>query len=263
MRRRPTIELKSDSEIALMREAGRVVARCLAAVRAASTPGTTLRELDDVAHAVMDDAGAKPAFLDYHPHFAPSPFPGVICASVNDAVVHAIPGPTRIAAGDLVSIDCGAFLDGWCGDAAVSYVVGDEAEADPADLALIAATERALHAGIGAARPGATLGDVGAAFAGVARSAGYGMLADHGGHGIGRAMHEPPHVPNEAKARKGLTLRPGLVIAIEPMLHAGGSDDYRHDADGWTLRTSDGSRAAHAEHTVAITKDGPRILTEV
>ena len=263
MRRRTTIELKTESEIARMREAGRVVARCLEAVRVASTAGTTLRELDDVAHAVMDDAGAEPAFLDYHPHFAPAPFPGVICASVNDAVVHAIPGSHRLAAGDLVSIDCGAFVDGWCGDAAVSYVVGGESAAAPADLELIAATERALHAGIRAARAGATLGDIGAAVAGVARPAGYGMLADHGGHGIGRAMHEQPHVPNEARAGKGLTLRPGLVLAIEPMLHAGGSDGYRHDPDGWTLRTDDGSRAAHAEHTVAITKSGPRILTEV
>ncbi|GAA4838034.1 type I methionyl aminopeptidase [Actinomycetospora corticicola] len=260
MRRRETIGLKSPAEIELMREAGRVVARCLDAVRTASAPGVTLKELDTVAHDVMNDHGAKPAFLDYHPRFAPSPYPGVICASVNDAVVHAIPGSYRLVDGDLVSIDIGAFVEGWCGDAAVSYVVGD---ADPGDLALIDATERALYAGIAAARKGNTLGDVGAAIAGVARPEGYGMLADHGGHGIGRAMHEQPHVPNEGKRGKGMKLVPGLVIAIEPMLHRGGEDDYRHDPDGWTLRTADGSRAAHVEHTVAITPDGPRILTEL
>ncbi|MDD7966213.1 type I methionyl aminopeptidase [Actinomycetospora lemnae] len=259
MLRRAEIELKTSGEVDAMREAGRVVARCLDAVRAAAVPGVTLQELDRVAHDVMDDAGAVPAFLDYHPRFAPSPFPGVICASVNDAVVHAIPGAHRLADGDLLSIDCGAFLDGWCGDAAFSTVVG--ADADPADLELIATTERALQAGIAAARPGGRLGDIGAAVSAVAREAGYGMLADHGGHGIGRAMHESPHVPNEGRAGRGMRLRPGLVIAIEPMLHAGGEDDYVHDDDGWTLRTADGSRAAHAEHTVAITADGPRILT--
>jgi len=257
------IELKTPAEIEVMREAGRVVARCLQAVRQASAPGTTLKELDTVAADVMADAGAKPAFLHYHPHFAPGPYPGVICSSVNDAVVHAIPGDHRLVEGDLVSIDCGAFIDGWCGDAAISYVVGGDDAADPADTALIDTTERALYAGIAAARPGARLGDVGAAIAGVARPAGYGMLADHGGHGIGRAMHEQPHVPNEARAGKGLKLQPGLVIAIEPMLHAGGTDDYVHDPDGWTLRTADGSRAAHVEHTIAITTDGPRILTEL
>ena len=249
-----TIELKTPAEIDVMREAGRVVARCLEAVRAASAPGVSLSELDTVAHDVMREHDATPAFLDYHPHFAPSPYPGVICASVNDAVVHAIPGAYRLAEGDLVSVDIGAVVDGWCGDAAVSYVTGP---ADPADLALIDTTERALHAGIAAARHGHTLGDIGAAVAGVARPAGYGMLADHGGHGVGRAMHEQPHVPNEGRAGKGLTLQTGLVIAIEPMLHAGGSDDYRHDPDGWTLRTADGSRAAH-ERAVGLITAGAR-----
>jgi methionyl aminopeptidase len=263
MLRRTEIELKSAGEVDAMREAGRVVARCLEAVRAEGTEGTSLQELDEVAHAVMRDAGAVPAFLDYHPHFAPSPFPGVICASVNDAVVHAIPGAHRLAAGDLLSVDCGAYLDGWCGDAAVSFVVGAPAAADPVDLDLIATTERALEAGIAAARPGARMGDIGAAVADVARARGYGLLADHGGHGIGRAMHEPPHVPNEGRAGKGLKLRAGLVLAIEPMLHAGGGDDYVHDSDGWTLHTADGSRAAHVEHTVAITTNGPRVLTLV
>jgi methionyl aminopeptidase len=172
--------------------------------------------------------------------------------------VHGIPSRTKLREGDLLSVDFAVHLDGWCADAAFSVVVGN---GDPGDEKLIATTEAALEAGIAAARPGAQMGDVGHAIGQVARGAGYGMLADHGGHGVGRSMHEEPHVPNEAKPRRGLTLRPGLVIAIEPMLHAGGGDSYRHDRDGWTIRTADGSRAAHAEHTIAITEDGPRILT--
>ena len=252
------VELRTAAEVEAMRAAGRVVAQALAAVRAHARPGVRLAELDAVAATVIRDAGASPVFLDYHPSWAPSPFPGVICASVNDDVVHAIPGPRRLADGDLVSIDCGARLDGWCGDAAVSFVVGT---ADPADLALIDVTERALAAGIAAARPGAHVGDIGAAVGQVARAAGYGMLADHGGHGIGRTMHEEPFVPNEGRRGTGRRLEPGLVVAIEPMLHAGGSDGYVTRSDGWTLATADGSRAAHAEHTVAVTADGPRVLT--
>lgn len=252
------IELKSRNELDAMRESGRVVAAALTAVRNAAAVGVSLRQLDAVAAQVIADAGATPAFLDYHPRFAPTPYPAVICASVNDAVVHGIPTDYRLADGDLVSIDCGAFLDGWCGDAAISFVVGT---ADPADRALIDTTERALDAGIAAARPGNRLGDVGHAVGAVARPAGYGLLARHGGHGIGRAMHEPPHVPNEGTPGHGLQLVPGLVLAIEPMLIAGGGDDYRVAPDGWTLCTADGSRAAHAEHSVAITEDGPVVLT--
>lgn len=252
------IELKTSGELAAMREAGRVVADALAAVRAHAEVGVSLLDLDEAAAAVITKAGARPSFLHYHPSFASSPYPAVICASVNDAVVHGIPGRNRLADGDLVSIDCGAHLDGWCGDAAISFVVG---RADPADLTLIATTEQALHAGIAAARPGQRLGDVSHAIGTVGRAAGYGLLDRHGGHGVGRAMHEAPHVPNEGRPGRGLLLRPGLVIALEPMLLAGGRDTYRTDADGWTVRTSDGSRAAHAEHTVAITDDGPRILT--
>jgi methionyl aminopeptidase len=149
-------------------------------------------------------------------------------------------------------------LYGWCGDAARSFVVGTPR---PADTALIKATDAALAAGIAAVRPGNTLGDVGHAISAVARRAGYGLLADHGGHGIGRTMHEAPHVPNEGRRGKGFKLRSGLVIAIEPMLIADGTDDYVHDSDGWTLRTATGARAAHSEHTVAVTPDGAQILT--
>ncbi|NMH98823.1 type I methionyl aminopeptidase [Pseudonocardia acidicola] len=252
------IELKTAGEVDAIAAAGAVVARVLGALREHARAGMQVQELDDVAAGLIAAAGAKPTFLDYHPRFAPTPYPAVICASVNDAVVHGIPGPQVLADGDLVSIDLAVHLDGWCADAAVSFVVG---QADPADLALIDATGRALHAGIAAAGPGRRLGDVGHAISSVGRGAGYGMLADHGGHGVGRSMHEMPHVPNEGRPGCGLTLRPGLVLAIEPMLIAGGGDDYRRDADGWTLRTADGSRAAHVEHTIAVTEDGPRILT--
>ncbi|PXY21433.1 type I methionyl aminopeptidase [Prauserella muralis] len=252
------IELKTPGELDAMRLAGKVVATALQAVRSAAGVGTSLRELDEVAADVLADAGARSSFLHYHPGFAPSPYPAVLCTSVNDAVVHGIPTAHRLADGDLLSIDFGAEVDGWHGDAAVSFVVGTPRQAD---LDLIATTERALDAGIAAARPGNRLGDIGHAIGTVGRSAGYGLLADHGGHGVGRAMHEAPHVPNEATAGTGLGLRPGMVLAIEPMFVAGGVDAYRLGEDGWTLFTADGSRAAHVEHTVAITADGPRILT--
>lgn len=249
---------KTAAEIDLMREAGRVVADALAAVRDAATVGTTLKELDEVAHDVMKRAGATPAFLGYQPGFASSPFPGVICSSVNDAVVHGIPDGTVLADGDLVSIDCGAILDAWVGDAAITFVVG---QARPEDLDLIAHTDEALAAGIAAAQPGNRLGDIGAAISAIAREHGYGMPEGWGGHGIGREMHQDPSVPNEGRAGRGLKLKPGLVICIEPMFMAGGSNDYELDDDGWTVRTIDGSRAAHSEHALAITEDGPRILT--
>jgi len=252
------VELKTPRDITLLRDAGRIVADALAAVRERAEVGMTLTELDRLAAKVIDQAGATPAFLNYHPSWAPVPFPGVICASVNDAVVHGIPDRTRLADGDLVSIDCGAFLRGWCADAAISFIVG---EGRRADAELIDATEAALARGISAAQPGRQLGDVGHAIGVPVRLAGYGLLADHGGHGVGRAMHEDPFVPNEGQPGHGYRLRPGLVIALEPMLLADGTDDYVTGRDGWTLRTAAGSRAAHSEHTIAITEDGPVILT--
>jgi methionyl aminopeptidase len=250
---------KNTAEIEAMREAGAVVGRAHVRMRETATVGTTLAELDAIAREVLAEHGATSPFLGYHPHFAPSPFPGVICASVNDVVVHGFPTDQVLADGDLVSIDLGAVLNGWVGDAAVSFVVG---EADPADLALIAHTEEALHAGIAAAVPGNRMGDIAAAIGAIGRGHGSGIPEGWGGHGIGRQMHEDPSVPNEGPAGRGLRLKAGLVIAIEPMFMAGGSDDIRLDDDGWTVRTADGSRAAHAEHSLAITKDGPRILTE-
>jgi len=252
------VELKTEAEIEAMAAAGAVVAEALRAVIEHARPGRTTADLDKVAADVLARHGAGSPFLNYHPSWAPSPFPAVLCTSVNDAVVHGVPNGEVLADGDLVSVDFGATLRGWCGDAARSFIVGTPR---PQDAALIAATDAALAAGIAAVRPGNTLGDVGYAIGKVARGAGYGMLADHGGHGIGRTMHEDPHVPNEGRPGKGMTLRPGLVIAIEPMLIADGTDDYVHDSDGWTLRTATGARAAHSEHTVAITRDGARILT--
>ncbi|MFE7133035.1 type I methionyl aminopeptidase [Streptomyces sp. NPDC057638] len=252
------VEIKSDAALEAMREAGRVVAHALAAVREAARPGVSLRELDEVARDVLDRAGATSPFLGYHPSFAPTPFPGVICASVNDALVHGIPTDYRLQDGDLLSVDCGARLDGWTGDAAVSFTVG---RARPADLTLIEATQRALDAGIAAAVPGNRVGDISHAIGGVARSARCGLPVDFGGHGIGRQMHEDPHVPNRGRPGRGYPLRHGLVLAIEPMLLSGGGDGYWTAPDGWTLRTADGSRAAHIEHTVAITEAGPRVLT--
>ena len=252
------IELKSAAELDAMRQAGKVVAATLAAVRDQAAVGVTLLELDELASAVIADAGAKSSFLHYHPKFAPTPFPGVLCTSVNDVIVHGIPDGYRLIDGDLVSIDCGAHVDGWHGDAAISFCVG---EARRADLVLIETASAALQAGIAVARPGGTLGDIAHAVGVVGRGAGYGIPADFGGHGVGRAMHEPPDLPNEGRAGRGPRLRAGMVLAIEPMFMAGGADAYRTARDGWALHTADGSRAAHVEHTVAITAGGPRILT--
>ena len=252
------VEFKSAHEIAAMREAGRVVAHALEACVRAAVVGTSLRELDDVARTVIADAGARPSFLHYLPAFAPTPFPAVICTSVNQVVVHGIPDDYRLADGDLLSIDCGAELGGLHGDAATSIIVGTP---DPADEALIATAREALDAGIAAAVPGGRLGDVSHAVGAIGRRAGYGIPGDFGGHGIGRRMHEDPSVPNEGRPGHGFPLEPGLVIAIEPMFMAGGRDDYRRADDGWALRTSDGSRAAHVEHSVAVTEDGPLVLT--
>ncbi|MEU2491270.1 type I methionyl aminopeptidase [Streptomyces sp. NPDC007883] len=252
------VEIKTDTALEAMREAGRVVAHALAAARAAAAVGVRLRELDEAARAVLAEAGARSPFLGYQPSFAPRPFPAVICTSVNDAVSHGIPDDHPLCDGDLVSVDCGAELDGWTGDAAISFTVGTPR---PADLELIAATQEALDAGIAAATVGHRIGDISHAIGTVARKAGCGMPADFGGHGIGRRMHEDPHVPNRGRPGRGFPLRHGLALALEPMLMAGGRDDYCTDPDGWTLRTIDGSRAAHIEHTIAITEDGPRILT--
>ncbi len=203
-------------------------------------------------------AGAGSPFLGYQPEFAPVPFPAVICTSVSDAALHGIPNRRRLAGGDLVSIECWAVLDGWVADAAISFTVGPPSQADGR---LITTALAALRSGIGAARPRARIGDISAAIGTVGRAAGYGFNTDFGGHGVGRFMHEAPSVPNEGTVGRGMTLSPGLVVAIEPWLMAGGSDKYQIDDDGWTIRSADGSRAAHVEHTIAVTEEGPIVLT--
>ncbi|MEU1573253.1 type I methionyl aminopeptidase [Streptomyces collinus] len=252
------VELKTDTSIDAMYEAGQVVARALTAAQEAADVGVSLLELDEVAHGVLREAGATSPFLGYRPSFAPTPFPAVLCVSVNDAIVHGVPGRYRLRDGDLVSIDFGAELGGWVGDSALSFVVGTPRAAD---LRLIETAERALAAGIEAAVVGNRIGDIAHAIGTVCRGAGYGIPDGFGGHGIGRRMHEDPGVPNEGRPGRGMRLRHGMVLAIEPMVVAGGTDDFYAAPDGWTLKTNDGSRAAHAEHTVAITDSGPRILT--
>jgi methionyl aminopeptidase len=254
------VELKTPGEIEAMAAAGAVVARALAAVRAAAAPGVRLDELDQVARGVLREAGASSPFLGYQPSFADRPYPGVVCLSVNDAVLHGIPTRYALRDGDLLSVDCGATLDGWTGDSAVSFSVG---RVQPSDAALVERTEAALGAGIAAAQPGARIGDISAAIGAVAREAGYGLHTDFGGHGVGHTMHENPHIPNDGRPGRGMPIRPGLTIAIEPWFLAGGLDAYVIDDDGWTIRSTDGSRGAHVEHTIAVTEEGPRILTQV
>jgi methionyl aminopeptidase len=252
------LPVRTRTELDAMGAAGRVVARTLRAVAEAAAPGVRLRELDDIAQTCIREAGALPSFLGYAPSWAPTPYNGVLCLSPNEVVVHGRPSPKRLREGDLLSIDCGAITDGWHGDAAITIHIGPPA---PADTRLVEATERALAAGITAARPGATLLDIARAVDAVARDYGYAHLPDHGGHGIGRSMHEPPMVPNQpTRDARRHRLRAGNTLAIEPMLHAG-TGRYRLKKDGWSIVTADGKRAAHVEHTIAVTDDGPLILT--
>ena len=240
-----------------MRPAGRFVAEVLSALVEAADVGVNLLELDALAHRMIRERGAESCYIDYHPSFGAMPFGKVLCTSVNDAVLHGLPFDYTLADGDLLSVDFAASVDGWVSDSAVSVVVGD---ADPRDLALIDTTERALAAAIVAAQPGNRIGDISAAIAAVARAEGLTINTDFGGHGVGRTMHGDPHVANDGRAGRGYPLRPGLVIAIEPWFLQT-SDQLWTDQDGWTLRSGDGSRGAHSEHTIAITDDGPLVLT--
>ena len=251
------IELRTPAEIEAMRPAGRFVASVLVAVREAATVGTNLLELDAIAHQMIRDASAESCYIDYHPSFGGSPFGKVICTSINDAVLHGLPHDYAITHGDIVSIDFAASVDGWVCDSAISFVVGD---ADPDDLRVIQATEEALVAGIAAATVGNAIGDISAAIGDVADTYGYGVNLDFGGHGVGREMHGDPHVPNDGRPGRGYKLREGLVIAIEPWFMRD-TDEIFTDPDGWTLRSVDGSRGAHSEHTIAVTAEGPIVLT--
>ncbi len=251
------IELRTPAQIEQMKPAGRFVAGVLTALREAADVGVNLLELDALAHRMIREAGAESCYLDYHPSFGASPFGKVLCTSVNDAVLHGLPHDYVLADGDLLSVDFAASVDGWVSDSALSVTVGTPR---PEDLELIATTDRALAAGIAAATPGNKIGDISAAIAEVAHAAGLRINTQFGGHGVGRTMHGDPHVPNDGRAGRGYKLKPGLVIAIEPwFLHD--TDEIYTDPDGWTLRSADGSRGAHMEHTVAVTADGPLVLT--
>ena len=252
------IELKSPAEIALMREAGLVVGRTLEVLREAVQPGISTRELDAIAESEIRGAGAVPSFKGYQPHPAIPPFPGTICASVNDEVVHGIPGERRLRDGDVISIDCGAILDGWHGDAAITVTVGDV----PDEVReLIRVCEEAMWHGFAAARLGGRLTDISHAIERHVRSAGpYSIVEEYGGHGIGTAMHQEPHVLNYGRPGRGPRLVRGLVLAIEPMITLGSRHTREHD-DHWTVSTVDGSVAAHVEHTFTLTEEGPWVLT--
>ncbi|MGQ0576699.1 MAG: type I methionyl aminopeptidase [Pseudonocardia sp.] len=252
------IELKSAAELDAMRAAGALVARTLVAVTDLARPGVSTGELDELAEQTIRAGGGVPSFLGYHG------FPASICASVNEQIVHGIPSAERVLTdGDLVSVDCGAILDGWHGDSAVTIPVGAVSDAD---LALSAACRAALDAGIAAVRPGGRLTDISHAVQSASLAASrrdgatYGIVADYGGHGIGSSMHMDPFLPNHGDPGRGPRLRPGMALAVEPMLTAGDPEALEL-ADGWTVVTVDGSKAVHWEHTVAVTEDGPHILT--
>lgn len=251
------IELRTPAEIEQMKPAGAFVASVLQATAAASAVGVNLLELDALAHDLIRKAGAESCYIDYHPSFGGSPFGRVICTSVNDAALHGLPHDYRLRDGDLLSLDFAASVDGWVADSALTIVVGTPRDED---LRLIETTQRALDAGIAAAVVGNRIGDISAAIGDVAHAAGLGVNTDFGGHGVGREMHGDPHIANDGRAGRGLPLKPGLVFAIEPWFMLG-TDKIYTDDDGWTLRSRDGSRAAHVEHTVAITEAGPIVLS--
>lgn len=252
------IELRTGSEVDALGAAGQVVAETLAAVRAAATVNTRLRDLDELARTVIAEAGATPALRGCHPRWAPCPFPAALGVSVNDVIRYGIPGDGRLAQSDLVGLDCAARLDGWCAKAAVTFPLG---EARERDLTQVAVTEQALADGIAAARVGNRTGDIARAMGIVGRSAGYGIARFSGGHGVGRDLRAAPFVPPDGHPGTGTPLRPGLVLVIEPVFLAGGGDSHETGDDGWSARTTDGSRASRAGHTVAVTGDAPRILT--
>ncbi|HEY7135309.1 MAG TPA: type I methionyl aminopeptidase [Acidimicrobiia bacterium] len=245
------ITRKSADQIALMRRAGKVVAEMHEECARAAKPGVTTLEIDRVARDVIERRGARSNFLNYHG------FPAVICTSPNNVIVHGIPGGYVLEDGDILSIDCGAIIEGWHADAALTVPVG---EVDDESQRLIHVTKRSLDAAIEQVVAGNRLGDVGAAVEDVAEAAGFTVVREYVGHGIGTAMHEEPQVPNYGPPGRGLKLKEGLVLAIEPMVNAGGAATRALD-DGWTVVTADGRRSAHFEHTIAVTESGPEVLT--
>jgi methionyl aminopeptidase len=243
--------IKNEAEIQKMEAAGQLVAYIHSRIEPVIQPGVTTKELDDLARDIIKERGAKSSFLGYHG------YPAHICASVNDEIVHGIPGKRRLNDGDIISVDIGVILDGFNGDSAWTYAVGT---ISPEAALLMEQTEEALNRAVAAAATGNRLGAIGHAVESYARPLGRGIVKDYGGHGIGRAMHEDPHVPNIGSPERGVILRTGLTLAIEPML-TNGSEDTKTMRDGWTVKTKDGSLSTHFEHTVAVTPEGGRVLT--
>lgn len=252
------ISRHSEKTIDEMRPAGKFVAGVLAKVSYAAREGTNLLELEAIASAAISEAGATSCYVDYHPSFGGYPFGKNICTSVNDAALHGLPFDYSLRAGDLLSLDFAASFQGWVADSAVSLVVGQKG--NPEDYRLIATCEEALEAGIAAALAGNRLGDISHAIGSVADSAGYPINCDFGGHGVGRTMHQDPSIPNSGEPGTGPILRNGMVFAIEPWLMKTTAQVYT-DLDGWTLRSANGCKSAHVEHTIAITQQGPLVLT--
>ncbi|AFA73292.1 methionine aminopeptidase Map [Gordonia polyisoprenivorans VH2] len=253
------IELKSPAEIDKIAVTGRFVAEVLHEIGGRARPGVNLLDLEAHARTMLDTRGARSCYWDYSPSFGRGPFRNVICLSVNDAVLHGLPHDHVLADGDVLTMDLAVSIDGWVADAAVTTQVGT---VDDEVSALIDSTRRALAAGIEKAVPQGRLGDISAAIGAVAHADGYRVNTDFGGHGLGRTMHEDPHIPNTGRAGRGIRLKSGMVLALEPWWGLG-TDELVVDPDGWTLRLADGRVGAHTEHTVAITDEGPRILTGV
>lgn len=252
------IEIKTEAEIATMREAGRFVGSILEELRAMVQVGVNLLDIEHRCRELIDAGGGVSCYWDYAPAFGNGPFRNVICLSLNDAVLHGLPHDVALRDGDLLSLDLAVSLNGWVGDHAVSVIAGTPREED---MRLIRATEEALVAGITAAQPGNRIGDISHAIAEVAHAYGYEPNDEFGGHGVGRTMHEGPSIPNAGRPGRGYGLRPGLTVAVEPWFIASGSNRITYDPDGWTIRSADGSRTAHSEHTIAITESGPLVLT--
>lgn len=252
------IEILNAAEVAKARVTGRLVADILQAMKSRATVGTNLLEIDQWTGQMIEDAGAESCYIDYAPSFGRGPFGHYICTGVNDAVLHGLPHDYKLQDGDLLTLDLAVSKDGIAADSAISFIVGNSRPAE--SVKLIDATERALAAGIAAARPGAKIGDLSYAIGTVLSGAGYPVNTEFGGHGIGSTMHQDPHVPNTGRPGRGYVLQPGLMLALEPWVMAD-TDQLTFDADGWTLRSATGALTAHSEHTIIITDDGAEILT--
>jgi methionyl aminopeptidase len=252
------IEILNPTELARARETGALVADILQALRNRTEVGTNLLNIDRWARDMIVEAGASSCYVDYAPSFGRGPFGHYICTAVNDAVLHGLPHDYTLADGDLLTLDLAVSRNGIAADSAISFIVGDSRPTE--SVAMISTTERALGAGIAAAGPGARIGDISHAIGSVLREAGYPVNTEFGGHGIGSTMHQDPHVPNTGRPGRGYTLRPGLLLALEPWVMANTAELITDD-DGWTLRSATGCRTAHSEHTIAITNDGAEILT--